>query len=649
MQPIEIARRMAELGQKEEAQKAYLLTLQENGHTAAERFEAASYLFFSEGNYKVAYTTFVTLYNEGFFREELMNLMRQAFYLPNVNDLRRRYEKNCRVLAQYPYFSRKDFPDFDSLTVQFFPFDDEGFLPYDPQKGLFGPYINFHNPVIDRYFFKDLDNPILAQDVYSQYQLEYLNDTVRKSEWVGRENHIYLHYSSWEQFCAYLQCLDFKRVLAEEKFVFLIESEINRYPIDFLKTYGIDYSRYPVKPLGLREINRLIWHTQLAAHNGGDFFNEIFYGHPNLLSFESIMMDNMVDCVSEMKKMFRNHTLKATHPATYQQLLSIKHPTDKDYLVAYFMMQPAINKFLDLNSRIAPAVFFQPHFRNIIYRIEASPQKNCYTMYSQEYEAIKLSPIFRGFKYIKTFTPLRRITTSYGATIRFMAAQLDGSSAIRLPDVLSQRLLNQSFLIDPQDRLFKDSILVRFEDGKLNPQATFTALAEFVDIPYTESMTRCTTLRGENVAAVEGGTAGFDLAPVYRTYDDFCNDADRAVLEFFLRTAYKTYGYDFHYYHGETVTEDWLLEKMRHFDHLDALMASSVTNATIKRMKIDEIPGAQGHVNVDEYMGDVRKNRLKIMNLLLEHPRFISRSGQPLQIMKLLKLDPALLEQPLYR
>lgn len=42
MQPIEIARRMAELGRTEDAQKAYLLALQEEGHTAAERFEAAS-------------------------------------------------------------------------------------------------------------------------------------------------------------------------------------------------------------------------------------------------------------------------------------------------------------------------------------------------------------------------------------------------------------------------------------------------------------------------------------------------------------------------------------------------------------------------------------------------------------------------------
>ena len=34
-------------------------------------------------------------------------------------------------------------------------------------------------------------------------------------------------------------------------------------------------------------------------------------------------------------------------------------------------------------------------------------------------------------------------------------------------------------MVDWQDRLFQDSVLVRFEDGKLNPKATFTALAAF--------------------------------------------------------------------------------------------------------------------------------------------------------------------------
>ena len=87
MDTIEIARRLAELGQTEEAQAAYSLVLQE----AAERnpeleLEAASYLFFSQGNYQVAYTAFVSLYNRGFYQTELMDLMTQAFYLPNAED-----------------------------------------------------------------------------------------------------------------------------------------------------------------------------------------------------------------------------------------------------------------------------------------------------------------------------------------------------------------------------------------------------------------------------------------------------------------------------------------------------------------------------------------------------------------------------------
>ncbi|MFQ7451717.1 MAG: hypothetical protein ACLRNQ_10040 [Flavonifractor plautii] len=51
---------------------------------------------------------------------------------------------------------------------------------------------------------------------------------------------------------------------------------MGQYPIDFQARFGIDYSQYPVKPVSIREVTRLIWHTQLATHNGGDFFNEIF-------------------------------------------------------------------------------------------------------------------------------------------------------------------------------------------------------------------------------------------------------------------------------------------------------------------------------------------------------------------------------------
>ena len=42
------------------------------------------------------------------------------------------------------------------------------------------------------------------------------------------------------------------------------------------------------------------------------------------------------------------------------------------------------------------------------------------------------------------------------------------------------------------------------------------------------------------------------------------------------------------------------------------------------------------------------ENRLRIAKLLLRDLHFINKNGQPLRMMPLLKLDPALLEQPLY-
>ena len=648
MDTIEIARRLAELGQTEEAQAAYSLVLQE----AAERnpeleLEAASYLFFSQGNYQVAYTAFVSLYNRGFYQTELMDLMTQAFYLPNAEDQKKRYARNCAALAKYPYLFREDFPDFEALPVQFFPFNDEGYIPFFKAEHRFGAYVNFNDPVIDRYFFRDLDKPVLARDVFSQYQLEYLNDNVRKSEWVGRENHIYLHYTDWTTFCAYLQCLELRPLLSEKKLVFLMEGEIEQYPIDFHTRFGIDYAQYPVRPIGIGEVTRMIWHTQLAAHNGGDFFNEIFYGHPNLLSYESIMFDNIQKAVAEVKANWRR--VDWLTPRLRRQLSRMKRPTDKDFLVALFLDRQDISGSLDHGSRIAPALFFQPHFSNMIYDIRESELKGAPMLYSEQYEAIRTSPLFHGFRYIKTFTPMRRITTSYAASVRFMLdREAQGEDVKVVPDVLAERLVNRSFMVDQWDRLYRDSVLVRFEDGKLNPRATFTALAEFLDLPYTESMTYCSSRKGIDPESLKGNARGFDPATVYRTYDEFANDEERAFLEYFLRDAYEYYGYDFHYYQGEPVDEAWIEQKIRGFTCLDGYIEKSYQDVVQSK----EISFKNGETPIDVTavapIPGYQSNRRRIADFLLRGLRFVNKQGQPLKMMKPLKLDPALLEQPLY-
>lgn len=653
MTALDIARRFAQMKQPEEARRAYQIFLHQEGEKdPKEELEAASYIFYSKGDYKAAYTVFVSLYNRGLFQEELWNIMVPAFYLPNVEKLQKQYEAGCRALEEYPYCFRRDFPAFEDLPLLFFPFDEKGFLPFFKAENRFGEYVNFNDPVIDRYFFQDLEKPVLAEDVYSQYQLEYLNDNVRKSEWVARENHIYLHYTNWSLFCAHLQVLSFKNLLKEEKLVFLFEEEIAQYPIDFKERFGVDYSRYPLKPVGIREINRLIWHTQLATHNGGDFFNEILYGHPNLLALESVMLENITKVVKELRRGRLQERRLDT--ALQRELAQQKHPTEKDVLVAFFLNEKAAGSSLDPSARIAPSLLFQPHFGNILYQIRTDEKEKAAILTSQQYEKIRSSPLFRQFKYIKTFTPLRRPTTSYGATVRFMMRQVEESEEpLTISDNFADRLLNRSFLVDEWDRLYRDSVLVRFEDGKLNPKATFTALAEFLDLPYTESMTYCSSAAGRDTLSYEGNVRGFDPDTVYRTYDDFVDDADRALLEYFLRDVYEAYGYDFHYYKGEPVSLDWVKEKLDGIHHLDGFIAQSTAEAVrqgfLKKGAPEEEAAEIGRREGEKQAERCRENRLRIMEVLLKNLYFINQDGQPLRMMKPLPLDPALLEQPLYR
>lgn len=153
-------------------------------------------------------------------------------------------------------------------------------MPFYKDEERFDEYINVNDTQITHWFFRDLEKPVFAQDIFSQYELEYLKDNVRRSDWVAQENHIYLHYPDWGIFYSYLQLLDMKPLLEDEKFVFFIGEEEKLYPIDFKVRFGIDYSQYSVKPVHIREVHRLIWHTQLSAHNGGDFLMRFYMVTP---------------------------------------------------------------------------------------------------------------------------------------------------------------------------------------------------------------------------------------------------------------------------------------------------------------------------------------------------------------------------------
>ena len=663
---LEIARRMAELGRAEEAARAYELALREGieDDPAAELEAAACVLQFGR-DYQLPYKIFQSLHRRGLFRDETFGIMTGAFYEPNVRDLRSRYERNCKKLNRYPYCFRKDFIPFEDLPIVFYPYDDNGsYIPYYPAEDRFGELIDFKEPVIRHYFFKDLENPILAEDIFTQYELEYLNDNVRKSEYVARENHIYLHYTNWAVFCAYLQCWNLNSLLDDEKFVFLMEDEIGQYPIDFKARFGIDYSQYTVKPVGVREVNRLIWHSQLSSHNGGDFFNEVFDSHPNLIIRPSMLFSELEEVLDQAQANMESYSSQkdaVEHRGSWTaesiiEMYRMKGRTRKDLLVALHLNDGEATTGLDPASRIAPALFYQPHFTYLDYQAELDGKGRA-VLLSKEYDQICQSEVFRHFKYIKTFTPMRRITTSHAASMRFAlsperaaAEQARGEYRV-MPDMVFDRIINRSYLRDPENRLLRDSVLVRFEDGKLNPRATFTALAAFLDLPYTQSMTYCSEY-GRRDPHPE--TKGFDPAPIYKTYDEYANDAERCALEYFMRDAYERYGYDFHYYDGGEMTEERVKELISGFTLLDGFICQTYRPALKNDMEKSGEP-LNGKTldeavedRLDELMERIHQERLRVSGILMKGLHFVNRSGQPLQFMTKLELDPALLEAPLY-
>lgn len=677
MSPIEVARKLAALGKTEDACRAYELALAMVPEPDTdEKMEAAMYVLQFEGEYRAAYTAFLELYRDGHYVDDTWNIMTEAFYLPNEKLLRSHYENNIKQLKKYPYLFRKDFPSFEELPIKFYPFDDSSYVPYHSDKGQFDEPTDFSEPVIRRNFFKDLENPILAEDVYSQYELEYLNDNVRPSEYVSRDNHIYLHYKNWAEFCSYLQVLNFRKILVDQKIVFLIDDEICLYPIDFKAKFDIDYGAFPLKPVGIREIHRLIWHTQLSYHNGGDFFNEIFDGHPNIVSampFMNETMEKTLDdlratlddarSVQEIMEVFNNGEWENLD--MIRELYLMRNRTDKDILVAICFRSKMFLHTLDPASRIAPAIFFQPHFGFNHTKMRGDDFGRA-IMSSDQYEAVKKSAVFRNFKYIKSFTPMRRITTSYGGAVRFMwdtfQATREDEKIYVVGDETVERLLLRGYLIDEDQRTLRDSVIVRFEDAKLNPKATFRALAEFLDVPYTESMTACTLMGVSTDVMIEQEVHGFDTAAVYKTYDEFCSDAERCWLEYFLRDAYRYYGYDFQYYDGREVDEDQVLNWIEHFDKIDYYLRESnlayYEDAVKKHRREQAESGAapeyktsvqeDAKMVLEDFMQGVQERRISVAKILLKGLKFVNEHGKPLQFMPRLELDPALLEQPLY-
>lgn len=679
---LEIARRLSELGELDKAREAYILAISENDHNSPILdLEAAMFLLLTKSELKIAYTLLVYLHKAGHYRNEIMQAMIENCYAAALTGIAKQYRKNQNAIAQYKYTfcDENEFVQMDDLRLRFFPVDDKGgYMPYDMRAGEFLEYVNINNEIISRNFFGNLDNAILAENVYSQYELEYLYDNVRKSEWCGKENHIYLYYSDFEEFCGWAQVLDFSKLLADKKIVFLLgEAQKQLYPIDFKATYGIDYEATPPRELGISEIKRIIWHTQLSSHNGGDFFNEIFDNHPNIIAQHSIMLKTLEESYEKYlekwkklgSKTLRKPISKAEAIATDDMGLVLARllpdiqrengrVTKRDIFVGSYIAAALIQGNLDISARISPAIFFQPHFGNIAFKMHYNEKSKRTSLDSNVDEEIEKFGLLSTFKYIKAFTPIRRITTSNAASVKFSinnALNNPAKKELALGgNLLCDRILNQSYYRDPENRYYKDSIMVRFEDGKLNPKATFTRLAAFLDLPYTDTMTYCSNGKELNPEMLAGNDRGFDPAAIYRKYDEYTDEQERYVIEYLNQPVMKAYGYENHYYDGRELSLEELYGMIRREKGSDIACKPQLIDLALSGNMFELTPSdVENHIIAETLYVKIRGRNdeatCAAATVLLQSNEFINAAGRPLELTPIIVPDPDLLETELYK
>lgn len=548
-----------------------------------------------KGDYEKAFLELLDIYGKcdnGDEKNTVLSIIGDVFYAPNEAALKANYEKNLELLNSYPFVWGTPLPSFEELPVTICPIDNglyyfcgkeqsEEFCKYEPESGKYM-----------RYFFENVEKQLQIYDEDNLYNLMFLNDNVRKSEDIAEDNHIYLMYSSAEPLERLMLVCELEAVLQQQKFVFLIgEENFAEYPVDFKTDFDIDYSQNTQKEIELDNIKRIIfgWKTMNVA--GTSFLADIMDFHPDLLTVPDCLLqmgfpvrfrEQLIGkSTNEAISFLRSLSDKDERKSWVLQLLSgdediglkaiptgrffdvltnvlkdTPNPTPKEWLTAIYLAFSRCRR-REFNGRIIPALFVYPH-DDLFYL--AGLARDQLDMYFN---------IVLDFPYHKVVTCVRDPITHAGSTIQFMTkthkdAVNENGEIQRDPFYCFAFgcFLPKDIFFITQHPLYPDMRVVRFEDLKLNPEATLSSLTEFLNIPLTPSLYKTTFCGVSNKGWSTSGELfeGFDPKPIFNEHNNYLSIFDKYRIELALAKEYEIYGYKPIYYDGQKFTDD---EKMK--------------------------------------------------------------------------------------
>lgn len=502
------------------------------------RFQAAVKLF-ETGAYKSAFEDFVELYRQG-RQDQILDLLTQAYYAPNEQELRAQYQNNVARMGRYPYCFAPDFPAFEDLPFALYPVEDGVFYIFNKAERKFTKLYQPEEKMQPPHYFANLSKPLLVENEQSHYCLRYLNDVVRASEDFAGDNHVYLYYERAEDLAVMMSAADLAPLLEQNKFVFLIgEQNKARYPINFKKQFGIDYKSMKAQPLRVEELNRIcFWYKH--AHSGTVFSlgvlgandHTIVWGGHTVNTYSTLRGKDMYfskEFQSSMRDVDKEYTADEIIEICHSEGTKICLPDTEGFLAwlkgcagdgprtvgflfrAYFLyLYQQSHKVC--RARIAPIIVFDPHM----------------------WDSSVYQPLVESFPYHVTLTCMREPIRTFASCYWRGLVVWD---KFQTQFVLASDYTYATFL---SDALRKCYFGYRFEDLKLHPAQMCKSICRLLNIPYMPKMITAEAAYQGNDGKV---VRGFETTALNRDMESVFSEFDRARLQIFYEPIHKYYGY----------------------------------------------------------------------------------------------------------
>ncbi len=599
--------------------------------------------------------------------DNLIEDLCKCFFQPNITQMSENFIDNAKLLKEYPYIFTKDFAEPENNRYILFPLDEKLYYCYDKQRERLFP-MEVNSEMETKYFFKDLDDPLLVENEFNEFNLKFLNDNVRDSNDFAGDNHIYLWFENADLFSLLMYYIDLRPLFVREKFVVLIGEERNKYPIDFKREFNIDYSELTPKEIELDDIKRFVFGWKMINEAGTSFLANIMDFHPNLLTipdnrvtgFPEFYRENLIgktvqNAIRDLKNMSDKNEKKLflvkmikndcgegelKNPEKLNRITSVRIldkmldllkgksvPTAKEWLSSIYLAFSLCRGRTFSGSRIAPAIFDYPH--SDVYYIGNSDRQRLDFNFSIAFD----------FPYYRSIVIMRDPLTYSANVIRFMTTThpdaLNDKGEIQLDPFYCfafAAFFPKDFYFPKQHPMYAFAAAIRLEDLKLNSKAALTALGEFLDIPVTESLFHTTWCGVErvDVDTLFNLISGFDPSTIYEAHTDTLSVFDKYRIEMALAPLYKAFGYEPLYYDGQDFT----------YEQKVSLMELPFLCESIKTV----VPAQQKRESRQAGM-----NFVKIMLSITQFPFTISSVKGDCYPIKWLKPKEELLVAPIYR